>query len=129
MKKFVAILAIFSALFLGAIDLQTASKSDLMEIKGIGEKKADAIIEYRKSNTINSADDLKNIKGFGDTIIDNIKKDIKVKSNTSKKDEKNQQKLRILKIQRKLKTLNLTINPFLLPSKSNWLLLITFYSY
>ena len=30
-----------------------------MEIKGIGEKKADAIIEYRKSNTINSADDLK----------------------------------------------------------------------
>ena len=30
----------------------------------------------------------KNIKGFGDTIIDNIKKDIKVKSNTSKKDEK-----------------------------------------
>jgi competence protein ComEA len=88
MKKFVAILAIFSALFLGAIDLQTASKSDLMEIKGIGEKKADAIIEYRKSNTINSADDLKNIKGFGDTIIDNIKKDIKVKSNTSKKDEK-----------------------------------------
>ena len=88
MKKFVAILAIFSSLFLGAIDLQTASKSELMEIKGIGEKKADAIIEYRKSNTINSADDLKNIKGFGDTIIDNIKKDIKVKSNTSKKDEK-----------------------------------------
>ncbi|WP_141048433.1 ComEA family DNA-binding protein [Aliarcobacter cryaerophilus] len=88
MKKFVAILAIFSALFLGAIDLKTASKSDLMQIKGIGEKKADAIIEYRKSNTINSADDLKNIKGFGDTIIDNIKKDIKVKSNTSKKDEK-----------------------------------------
>ena len=70
------------------MDLQTASKSELMEIKGVGEKKADAIIEYRKSNTINSADDLKNIKGFGDTIIDNIKKDIKVKSNTSKKDEK-----------------------------------------
>ncbi|MCT7529664.1 hypothetical protein N5T79_10970, partial [Aliarcobacter cryaerophilus] len=46
------------------------------------------IIEYRKSNTINSADDLKNIKGFGDSIIDNVKKDTKVKSNTSKKDEK-----------------------------------------
>lgn len=59
-----------------------------MEIKGIGEKKADAIIEYRKTNTINSADDLKNIKGFGDSIIDNVKKDTKVKSNTSKKDEK-----------------------------------------
>ncbi|PRM91577.1 competence protein ComEA, partial [Aliarcobacter cryaerophilus] len=77
MKKFVAILAIFTALFLGAIDLQTASKSELMQIKGVGDKKADAIIEYRKTNTINSAEDLKNIKGFGDTIIDNVKKDIK----------------------------------------------------
>ena len=55
MKKFVAILAIFGALFLGAMDLQTASKSQLMEIKGVGEKKADAIIEYRKTNTIKSA--------------------------------------------------------------------------
>ncbi len=43
MKKFVAILAIFSALFLGAIDFGTPSKSDLMQIKGIGEKKADAL--------------------------------------------------------------------------------------
>ena len=45
MKKFVAILAIFGALFLGAMDLQTASKSELMEIKGVGEKKADAILD------------------------------------------------------------------------------------
>ena len=73
MKKFVAILAIFSALFLGAIDLQTASKSDLMEIKGIGEKKAEQIIEYRKTNTITKADDLKNIKGFGESIVGNVK--------------------------------------------------------
>ncbi len=88
MKKFVAILAIFTALLLGAIDLQTASKSELMQIKGVGDKKADAIIEYRKTNTINSAEDLKNIKGFGDTIIDNVKKDIKEKPISSKKDEK-----------------------------------------
>ena len=54
MKKFVAILAIFGALFLGAMDLQTASKSELMEIKGVGEKKADAIIEYRKRNRLQS---------------------------------------------------------------------------
>ena len=92
MKKFVAILAIFGALFLGAMDLQTASKSELMEIKGVGEKKADAIIEYRKTNTIKSAEDLKNIKGFGDTIIDNVKNNVKAKSNPSKKDEKNKSK-------------------------------------
>ena len=83
---------VFGALFLGAMDLQTASKSELMEIKGVGEKKADAIIEYRKTNTIKSAEDLKNIKGFGDTIIDNVKNNVKAKSNPSKKDEKNKSK-------------------------------------
>ena len=88
MKKIVAILAIFGSLFLGAIDLQTASKSELMGIKGIGEKKADSIIEYRKSNTIKSAEDLKNIKGFGDAIIENVKNDVKVKTNTIKKEKK-----------------------------------------
>ena len=98
MKKFVAILAIFSALFLGAIDLQTASKSDLMEIKGIGEKKADAIIEYRKSNTIKSDDDLKNIKGFGDSIVSNIKKsDENVKVKVDKKLEKTKEEMPIKK--------------------------------
>ena len=75
MKKIIAIIAIFGAMLLGAIDLQTASKSELMGIKGIGDKKADAIIEYRKTNTIKSADDLKNIKGFGDSIVNNIKSD------------------------------------------------------
>ncbi len=88
MKKIVAILAIFGALFLGAMDLQTASKSELMEIKGVGEKKADAIIEYRKTNTIKSADDLKNIKGFGDAIVDNVKNNVKEKTSTTKNEKK-----------------------------------------
>lgn len=88
MKKFVAILAIFTTLFLGAMDFQTASKSELMEIKGVGDKKADAIIEYRKTNTIKSADDLKNIKGFGDSIINNVKNSVKEKPKKNQKDEK-----------------------------------------
>ncbi|TLS71586.1 helix-hairpin-helix domain-containing protein [Aliarcobacter thereius] len=73
MRKIVVLIMLFGALFLGAIDLQTASKSELMSIKGIGDKKADSIIEYRKSNTISKPDDLRNIKGFGDSIINNIK--------------------------------------------------------
>lgn len=92
MKKLVAILALFFTIFLGAIDLQTASKMELMNLKGVGDKKADAIIEYRKTNTIKSAEDLKNIKGFGDTIIDNVKNNVKAKANPSKKDEKNKSK-------------------------------------
>lgn len=66
----------FSFLF-SAVNLQTASKDELMCFKGIGAKKADAILEYRKSNTLNSADDLLAIKGFGKGMISNIKADIK----------------------------------------------------
>ncbi len=86
MKKLVAILALFFTIFLGAIDLQTASKMELMNFKGVGDKKADAIIEYRKNNTISNPDDLKNVKGFGETLINNIK--VQIESN-KKKDKSN----------------------------------------
>lgn len=85
MKKILAILAIGSSLLFAAVDLQTASKEELMGIKGIGEKKAEQIIEYRKTNKITNPDDLKNIKGFGDNIVNNVKSEEKAKDTISKK--------------------------------------------
>ncbi|MFW0694601.1 ComEA family DNA-binding protein [Aliarcobacter butzleri] len=91
MKKIVALFALCGTLVFGAINLQTASKEELMSIKGIGEKKAEQIIEYRKTNTIKSADDLKNIKGFGDNIVSNVKENnidgIKEKTKKETKDK------------------------------------------
>ena len=69
MKKIVALLMLCGTFLFAEINLQTASKEELMSVKGIGDKKADQIIEYRKTNTITKADDLKNIKGFGDSIV------------------------------------------------------------
>ncbi|MDX4069766.1 hypothetical protein Q6A80_08535, partial [Aliarcobacter skirrowii] len=46
----------------------------------------DAIIEYRKNNTISNPDDLKNVKGFGETLINNIKAQIE---SNKKKDKSN----------------------------------------
>src|SRR5690606_1349197 len=86
MKKLVAILALFFTIFLVAIDLQTAAKMELMNLKGVGDKKADAIIEYRKNTTISNPDDLKNVKGFGETLINNIKAQIE---SNKKKDKSN----------------------------------------
>ena len=57
-----------------AINLQTASKNELMCIKGIGVKKAEAIIQYRKSNKLVSANDLLKIKGFGKALVEKVKK-------------------------------------------------------
>ncbi|RBQ32428.1 competence protein ComEA [Arcobacter sp. FW59] len=87
MKKIMALLMLCSS-FLFAINLQTASKEELMGIKGIGEKKAEQILEYRKVNSIKSPEDLRNIKGFGDSIINNVKNDVKAKDSSNKGDEK-----------------------------------------
>lgn len=98
MKKIVAFLMLCCSFLFADINLQTASKEELMGIKGIGAKKADQIIEYRKTNTIKSPEDLKNIKGFGDSIVGNVKnantpavptkEDLTKKVDTVKEDKK-----------------------------------------
>lgn len=94
MKKIVALLMLCCSFLFAQINLQTASKEELMGIKGIGEKKAEQIIEYRKTNTINNPEDLKNIKGFGDSIVGNVKEsNLDSKENINKKlEEKKEEK-------------------------------------
>jgi len=82
MIKKVLLLLIFTTASLFAMNFQTASKNELMSIKGIGEKRAASIIKYRKTNKIKSADDLKNIPGIGKEVVNNAKKGIK---NSTKK--------------------------------------------
>jgi competence protein ComEA len=76
MKKILFFIAISLSL-LSALNVQKASKDDLMCIKGIGEKKASAIMKYRKSHKLKSAQDLLEIKGFGKALVKNVKNDIK----------------------------------------------------
>lgn len=94
MKKIVALLILCCSFLFAQINLQTASKEELMGIKGIGEKKADQIMEYRKTNTINNPEDLKNIKGFGDSIVGNVKEsNLDSKENINKKLEEKKKDL------------------------------------
>lgn len=95
-------LLLFISMMFAQVDLNMATKSELMEIKGIGSKKADAIIDYRKTNKINSADDLKNIKGFGQGIVSNVKNDVKISSHKAKMQEKKE--TRKAKMQEKKET-------------------------
>lgn len=55
-----------------SININTADKETLMSvIKGVGEKKAEAIIAYRKENgDFKSIDELTNVKGIGQTTVD-----------------------------------------------------------
>jgi competence protein ComEA len=91
MKKILVMLALTLS-FLSAINVQTASKDELMCIKGIGEKKAAAIMKYRKATKLKSVDDLINIKGFGKGLIKNVKKDVKSVACGGKKSAKSTKK-------------------------------------
>lgn len=57
----------------GLVNINTASKEELMSITGIGESKANSIIEYRKENKFNSIEDIKNVSGIGDKFFEQIK--------------------------------------------------------
>lgn len=56
----------------GDININTADKEMLMTgITGIGEKRAEAIIAYRKEKgPFNSVDELLNVKGVGEATLD-----------------------------------------------------------
>ena len=103
MKKFFMTVSIISS-SLFALNLNTASMQELEKIKGIGPKKAKAIIEYRKTHKIKSADELKNIKGFDKSTISNVKNNVIAKKHRVKK-LKNKKNLKEKKeeIKKKLK--------------------------
>lgn len=75
-------LIFLSSYALAIININTATKEELMSLNGIGEAKADAIIEYRKTNTFKSVEDLKNVSGIGDKIFENLKRDISISGKT-----------------------------------------------
>ena len=60
------------------VNINTASKSELMTIKGIGDKKAEKIIEYRTSNKFLKIEDIMNVSGIGEAMFEKIKNYITV---------------------------------------------------
>jgi len=61
------------------ININTASKAELMTLPGIGDARADGIIEYRNVHGFfSSADGLREVEGIGEALFERIKDRITV---------------------------------------------------
>lgn len=63
----------------GQLNINLATAQELMELSGIGESKADAIIEYRdKNGAFSSIEEIKNVPGIGEGLFSRIEDSITV---------------------------------------------------
>lgn len=63
----------------GKVNLNQATKEELMTLSGVGEKKAEKIIEYREENgSFKTIEDLKNVNGFGEKSFESLEKYISI---------------------------------------------------
>ena len=60
----------------GLININTAGAEELMKLKGVGEKTAAKIIEYRETTPFEKPEDIMNVKGIGEKKFEDIKDNI-----------------------------------------------------
>ena len=61
----------------GKVNLNQASKEELMTLNGVGEKKAEKIIEHREENgSFKSIEEIKNVNGFVEKTFESLKSSI-----------------------------------------------------
>jgi len=62
-----------------AVNINTATQSELEVVKGLGPAKAKAIIMYREANgNFKHLDELDKVKGFGKASVEKLKADLSV---------------------------------------------------
>ena len=69
-----------------AVNINTATQSELEAVKGLGPSKAKAIITYREAHgNFKSLDDLDNVKGFGKASVEKLKGELSAGSEKTRK--------------------------------------------
>ena len=80
MKKLLIVLVMWFAICgiaMAAVNINTATKEELTSLKGIGEKRAQDIIDYRtKNGPFKSVDDLEKVPGIGPGTMKQIRSEL-----------------------------------------------------
>lgn len=79
LAAFALALAILPATAIAAVNLNTATKEELVAVPGIGPTKAQAIVDHRSAHgPFRSVDDLKGVKGFRAKLVEKLKSEFTV---------------------------------------------------
>lgn len=80
--------------FAQSVNINTADATELaLALNGVGEVKAQAIVEYREENgRFETAEDLLNVKGIGEKTLDKNLDNIDLGTKTSKAERKRKDK-------------------------------------
>ena len=95
MKKLIILLALFSInAYAKPVNVNTADAKTLTEsLQGIGQKKAEAIVQYRTENgDFSTLNDLTNVKGIGEKTVEKNAEDILFSGEGSSKKPKKEKK-------------------------------------
>ena len=74
----------FAGLALAVVNINTATKEELTTLKGVGDKRAQEIIDYRKKNgNFKSVDELEKVPGIGPGLMKQIRSNVTVTGKTA----------------------------------------------
>jgi len=86
MKRLLLALAMWfaiSGVALAVVNINTATKEELTSLKGVGEKRAQEIINYRtKNGPFKTVDDLEEVPGIGPGIMKQIRSEVTTSGKT-----------------------------------------------
>ena len=87
MKRLLLVFAMWfaiSGVALAVVNINTATKEELTSLKGVGDKRAKEIIDYRtKNGPFKTVDDLEKVPGIGPGIMKQIRSELTTSGKTA----------------------------------------------
>ncbi len=68
--KFLVLITLSVGFLFGSVDINNADEKELMSLKGIGAKKAKAILEYRSKNCFLNIEEITKVNGIGQKFVE-----------------------------------------------------------